>query len=111
MERALEIPHLTAVDRQGRERAHPSPVVIRFHELERTAPDHLRLVESLARPRNPPREEERPDDRHRIAQLLRRAQRAAEQLLALVYVGLEVDRDVTEKTRGERQGERVFRRL
>ena len=95
------------VDRERVQRAHARPAVLRVGHLERAPPDRLGLLELVPRPRHPPREQQRPRDRPRVAELLGRGERAFEQPLGLVEVRLDVDRDVAEEPQGEREGERV----
>ena len=86
-------------------------MIVRFDQGKCPSPDHFGFVESLARPGHPPAEQQRPRDRPRLGQLLGRLKRPVQQLLGLVHVGLEVDRDVTEKAQGESERDGVVVRF
>ena len=108
LERGVEVLHLRAVDRERCERSHTRPPVVVLGDLEGAPPHLLRPVEVPARPRHPAGEQQGPGERHGLAELLGRGEGPVEQLLRLVEIGLDVDRDVSEEPQRERHRERVL---
>src|SRR6185436_10466090 len=95
------------VDRERVEGTHARPAVLGIGDLERAAPDLLGRLVVAARPRHPAGEQQRPGARIRLVHRLRGGERLVEQLLRLVDVRLDVDRDVAEEPQRERKRERI----
>src|SRR5262245_15259460 len=98
------------VDRQRVEGPHPRPTVVGVGDLERAAPDALRLLVVAAGPRRPPREQQRAGQRPRprfLAEAVGLPDGLVEQGLRLVDVPVDVDDDVTQETQRDRERERV----
>ena len=99
------------VDGQRREGPHLGPAVLTVaSDPERAAPDGLRVLEPVARPRDPPGEKQGAGDRPRLAEPLGSRDRPGEELFARLEVGVDVDREVAAEAESERERPVVLER-